>query len=60
MNEERPIGKWVFNHFNDDVRTGNWRCSICKHTIGWCGYYNKPYYNYCPFCGAELRGNNNE
>ena len=43
-------GKWI-----GEVGGYMWRqnCSVCNGPV-----YNKmkPYYNYCPYCGADMRG----
>ena len=46
---ERPQGKWIYNQYDD------WHCSECRHLeIG--GYNQKPSANFCPNCGADMRG----
>ncbi len=44
---ERKRGKWI-------IREPIHMHSICSC----CGYYNaiSPYYEYCPNCGADMRG----
>lgn len=42
--KERPRGKWIDK---DDVTT---ICSNCRHLSLIYGYF-------CPFCGADMRGN---
>ena len=45
----RPKGVWRFN--ND----GSYTCSKCKYLV----FYSGDMSNYCPDCGADLRGDNN-
>lgn len=45
--EERPQGKWIY-----DYKTC--KCSVCNFTTV------IDTYNYCPNCGADMRGNNKE
>ena len=64
----RPKGKWVLQRhglYDDDIHTG---CSCCCYTpdrdihshielIHGGGYTQKPYRpNFCPNCGADMRG----
>ena len=52
--EERKKGRWkrrvVDSGFNAD-----WVCSECKYRLK-TDFVN---YNYCPNCGADMRGNEN-
>lgn len=55
--EERERGRWMFSP--DDAEGV---CTVCQHKI-----YGRPYqghylivpYNFCPNCGADMRGENN-
>lgn len=53
----RTHGKWILDEDADDVR-----CSICGHlallrvAMGDVGL--QEYSNYCPNCGADMRGGN--
>lgn len=52
---ERPKGEWIFNQYDGNANIGNWHCSECRHIeIG--GYNQKPNANFCPNCGADMRG----
>lgn len=51
--EERPQGKWTTKRCSLEIT-----CSVCNK-----GYFYHPknhfYYNFCPHCGADMRGNDN-
>ena len=55
---ERKTGKWVRNF---DGNEWHWFCSNCKEKWYeedlWMGGNGFP--NYCPNCGADMRGNDN-
>lgn len=55
LSVERKHGKWVFGF---DEETGEqdlyaWTCSLCGDKYPW-----QP--NFCPNCGADMRGDSNE
>ena len=45
---DRPQGEWI-----DDDFVGQYRCSECD-------YYAIDEYDYCPNCGADMRGKDDE
>ena len=47
LSKERPEGRWISNGIPESTLRG---CSACGYT---CGAYT---FNYCPNCGAEMRG----
>ena len=53
---ERKRGKWLLYAQRDGIETGS-ECSQCGYHI-----FNTPLYghNYCPNCGADMRGNEDE
>lgn len=53
--EERKVGKWIELEDFDCSDRGEYlvKCSICDT----CNGYSKT--DYCPSCGAEMRGNEN-
>ncbi len=53
--EERPKGKWV--NFNSYFR----KCSLCQKVVGF-DYIeqNGETFNFCPNCGASMRGDKHE
>ena len=50
---ERPKGEWIYNNYGDGC--GNWHCSVCKHLPHYATKYMR-FLNYCPHCGADMRG----
>ena len=52
--EERKTGKWIRG--DAEKLTGSQRCSICHKAC----YKGKDYFNYCPNCGADMRGETDE
>lgn len=58
---DRPHGEWIkqdkyFQAFNETVTT--YKCSVCGHEPYFGGDISK--LNYCPNCGADMRGEQNE
>lgn len=65
----RPQGEWIekeiFGEYNDDVHhyVSEWqsaRCSVCGkyHTTPYAYYFDE--YNFCPSCGAQMKGADDE
>lgn len=52
--ERRPKGEWVY-HENDMfcVRWNKWECNQCHERVEYK-------YNFCPNCGADMRGGDTE
>ena len=49
--EERPKGKWYYNYQN------GWHCSICNKSVkDMPTVMGKADFNFCPNCGADMRG----
>lgn len=48
--EERKNGKWIRG--DAEKLTGSQRCSICHKAC----YKGNDYFNFCPNCGADMRG----
>ena len=48
--EERKKGKWIRG--DAEKLIGSQRCSICHKAC----YKGNDYFNYCPNCGADMRG----
>ena len=64
---DRPQGKWeekeTFSVVDDNPIIERWqgaRCSMCEryHTTPYMYYFND--YNYCPYCGARMKGADDE
>ena len=55
---ERPKGEWIADTshcYNDDEDT--FECSVCKEPFTLiCGTPKDNLYNFCPNCGADMRG----
>lgn len=52
--EEIPHGEWIYNQYDGNLKIGNWHCSECRYIV-FGGYNQKPYFNFCPNCGADMR-----
>ena len=51
LRNEKPKGKWLFNGFC--FSTTQYKCNQCK-----CSELEKT--DFCPNCGADMRGDENE
>ena len=52
---KRPQGEWYYNCQN------GWHCSICHETIkDMPTVMGKADFNFCPHCGAEMKGGKEE
>ncbi len=52
----RQQGEWEYVQYDSNPNIGNWHCSECRHIpLVFGGYSQKPYYNFCPNCGADMR-----
>lgn len=55
--EERPKGKWIDNGPSGYYGIRDWCCSSCK--FRWITSKKEsldPDWRYCPYCGADMRG----
>lgn len=52
---ERKTGQWVFVQYDVNPCIGNWHCSEC----GQITIMPHHVFNYCPHCGADMRGDSN-
>ena len=50
---ERKKGKWVKEYWNGEHAR---KCSVCNITQTVTIYRGKVKFNYCPYCGADIRG----
>jgi len=41
------MGHWEWNQYDANPKIGNFHCSLC-HSIG------RTYFDYCPYCGANM------
>ena len=48
---KRPQGEWISQDY-DDLKISDYRCNQC-------GHYQDDITNFCPNCGADMRGANN-
>lgn len=48
-------GKWEYVQYDGNADIGNWHCSECGRIV-LTKTGKKPYYNFCPNCGADMRG----
>jgi Zn finger protein HypA/HybF involved in hydrogenase expression len=64
---DRPQGEWeekeIFHNANDNPIIEEWqsaRCSVCHkyHTTPYMYYFDN--FNFCPECGADMRGASDE
>ena len=57
---ENVRGEWIYDGEYDEYADNIWKCSNCGHTWNFIGgYLSHPLdydANYCPNCGAEMRG----
>lgn len=53
---QRPKGKWIPIHPLQEDDDGAYMCSNCEHGDWDCDTS----YKYCPFCGAKMRGDEDE
>ena len=50
---ERKKGKWIKEYWNGEHTR---KCSACNITQTVTTYRGKVNFNYCPYCGADMRG----
>ena len=57
---ERMKGKWIDGMLYYDFDESEWekvKCSACKNFVVKQIFYHDNKYHYCPYCGADMRGN---
>ena len=54
--EERPKGEWIELPKALNYNELPCSCSACGHILSFC--YGYPKSNFCPNCGADMRGEN--
>ena len=58
--QDRPNGEWLQMEIIDDdmecgVNDDATECSVCGYVFN-SHYWAKTYFNYCPSCGARMKG----
>ena len=56
---ERKTGKWINGMLYYDFDESEWekvKCSVCKNFVVKQIFYHDNKYHYCPYCGADMRG----
>ena len=56
---ERKTGKWVDGMLYYDFDESEWekvKCSVCENFVTKQIFYHDNKYHYCPYCGADMRG----
>ena len=52
---ERKKGEWIKEYWNGEHTR---KCSVCNRTQTVTTYRGKVNFNFCPYCGADMRGIN--
>ena len=56
---ERKTGKWINGMLYYDFDESEWekvKCSVCKNFVVKQIFYYDNKYHFCPYCGADMRG----
>lgn len=51
----QKTGKWIWVQYDSNPEIGNWHCSVCRFMPASFNLAKK-HLNYCPNCGAYMRG----
>ena len=54
----RPHGHWEYIQYDANPKIGNWHCSECRRIVFLLHSQKqneKPLYDFCPWCGADMR-----
>ena len=54
--EERPTGKWQARSNKDYAGGGYYFCNKCSQRYSFGGYFELDNENFCPNCGADMKG----
>ena len=57
---DRPQGEWVGEadgYYNGELVYDTWYCSNCDYVVD---DEEPPTWNFCPYCGADMRGKDDE
>ena len=52
-------GQWIMGTGENGLQTGHRKCSRCGEIVKY-GYSLYGIHNFCNYCGADMRGNNDE
>lgn len=56
---EQKKGKWIDGILYQDFDESEWekvKCSVCKNFVIKPIFYHDNKYHFCPYCGADMRG----
>ena len=56
---ERKTGRWIDGMLYYDFDECEWekvKCSVCENFVTKQIFYHDNKYHYCPYCGADMRG----
>ena len=56
---KRKKGKWIDGMLYYDFDESEWekvKCSVCENYVTKQIFYHDNKYHYCPYCGADMRG----
>lgn len=54
--EKRPAGKWRLRNNKYYAGGGYYFCNKCNQRYSFGGYFELDNENYCPNCGADMKG----
>ena len=60
-NQQRPVrhGRWIMGTGENGLQAGHRKCSRCGEIVKY-GYSLYGVHNFCNYCGADMRGSNDE
>lgn len=57
---DRPHGEWEEIEDDDWSGGGKWVCTNCEYGYSFGAYFEVDKFNFCPNCGADMRGEEHE